>query len=51
MTSKKFHYSVFLPQYLDKKLLLKAILPKVVSKRHGEIKQSKFNPIDLQQRV
>jgi hypothetical protein len=39
VTSKKIHYSVFLPQYLEDKLLLKAILPKVESKGHGEIMQ------------
>jgi hypothetical protein len=45
---QKIHYSVFLPQYLEKKISLKAILPKVESKGHREIMQSRFNPIDLQ---
>jgi hypothetical protein len=48
MTSKKIHYNVLLPQYLEEKLLLKAILPKVESEGHGEIMQLGFNPIDLQ---
>jgi hypothetical protein len=48
MTSKKIHYDVFLPQYLEEKLLLKAIFPKVESEGHGEILQLGFNPIYLQ---
>jgi hypothetical protein len=51
VTAQKIHYNVLLPQYLEEKLLLKAILPKVESEGQGEIMQLGFNPIDLQQRL